>query len=1093
MNKSKINSLVIALVLLVPYLAFALPGAHDPLSGKGYACNSCHTSGSTIGNNEVGSTGYATNVCLRCHSSSGAVPIKSSNKFAPEDYANPFNTVNTTNLPRASALQSSHKWFGSDTVPAAGAVAPADTTLNGLNKNSFFQGSLFCARCHNVHGTSGEQSLSAPYLRYANDTDQMCLNCHRPRDTKDHTVGSHPVNVSYTSASVKAKITGGSLLAAPVYDKNKLTGQVKLIDNKVVCSTCHRTHNTDSRTSTFDPYSSTQTFGQLSSSKGYLLRVDAYGKSKDDINICTNCHSAKKNHNYGLRGAKPAVQCNDCHSGHVEYDAAGTGSYASPNIYLVRRYLQYTTAGRVSKRILYNSTTTKNYYNATDKGVCQSCHNPPSDHLVGSAVESSHSDCASCHSHNDSAGSFSVSAGGCTSCHGQPPTTKAAGGPTGKAAGYTTFNEYSTPHASHAGGTQYNYTCTECHQGNTHNSGNTFTDVFITKSGIKAGASAAYTSPTCTNVYCHSSGNGTYKGGVNTVAWGNNKNSIIGLANQATRCNTCHDSTTYSTRHTTHVTTFAYGCVTCHTATVSSNTALLPEAKLAGGTHVNGLKDVQFSQVAPAVGATCANVYCHSNGAGVYPAIAPDWATPATGTCNTCHKTATNVSGILSTGAHFTHLSSSFGPKLNNNTLCNNCHVYTGELVSTHVDGTINKNGGGSGSGLTWCQNCHGVSVPTNWAATGTSVTCQSCHSGRGNGSVDIPANRAWSTYNQSGGVQAPFKSYTTFINRGHGQAASPYNGAIDCKVCHDEKSKHMSGALGDSRRLPAGQDTASNKGFVGSNALCDTCHVAGQSAASKVRPTHDSVRNEVSPTMQCAQCHDVHGTTNQHMVARSISFHANSSAYNVNYTAGVFVQTTAPYRGLCQVCHTLTNHFRRGQSNYNIGGGATDHTSLTTNCLSCHPHGAGVSAAGNVAFRPVGGGSCDGCHGYPPVPDVTPFGRQNNYSSAKLENYSGGGGVHAIAGHLPATVKASNGWNSDCNKCHYNTTHSMDVTVWNTGKTTTQNKANVNVVVDPIYQFNTSKTLNEGRYVKPAQDATGSCSNVSCHFKPTPAWSNDK
>ena len=275
MNKCKFNSLIIALVLLVPCLALALPGAHDPTSGLGIACNSCHVSPASMGNLD---NNYATNVCLRCHSVGGAISGLTSKTFAPEDYANPFNTINTATLPSpAKPLQTSHKWFGSDVVPAAGAVKPIDTALNGLNKSAnFVSGGLFCARCHNVHGTSGVQSTIAPYMRYPNDADQICLNCHRPRDTKDHTVGTHPVNVIYSSA-YKANPT--KFLQTPVVNASNPTGQVKLINGKVLCSTCHKTHNADSRTSTFDPYSTGHVFGQLSSSKGYLLRVDAKGKT----------------------------------------------------------------------------------------------------------------------------------------------------------------------------------------------------------------------------------------------------------------------------------------------------------------------------------------------------------------------------------------------------------------------------------------------------------------------------------------------------------------------------------------------------------------------------------------------------------------------------------------------------------------------------------------------------------------------------------------------------------------------------------------------------------------------------------------------
>lgn len=1069
MIKFKINSLVIALVLLVPCLAFALPGAHDPASGNAFTCNSCHFNPATYGNTDAN---FGSNVCMRCHLTTGAaIPGKTAKTFNPEDFANPFNTVNTAVLSRGSALQTSHKWFGSDTVPAAGAVAPIDTALaNGLNKNSSFSGTLFCARCHNVHGTSGTTSNYSPYLRYPNDSDQLCLNCHRPRDTKDHTLGTHPVNVSYTSASVKAKITSGSLLAAPVTNATNPTGQTKLIGNKVVCSTCHKTHNADSRTSTFDPYSSGQAFGQLSSSKGYLLRVDAYGKTVNDVNICTNCHAGKKNHNLTSRGGKAPSQCNDCHSGHVEYDPTVVVAEKTPNVYLVRRFLQYSTAGRISKRILYRSTTTKEYYNANGNGVCQSCHNPPADHYVGSVLtgsfpEGGHSDCASCHNHTEATGAFSVGAGGCTSCHGQPPTTKAAGGPTGKASGYTTFNEYSTPHASHAGGTQYNYTCSECHSGNTHNSGATFTDVFKSTAGIKAGGTATYASPTCSNVYCHSSGKTvlSFKGGVNTVAWGNNKGSIIG---QGTECNTCHDTSTYSATHAKHITTMAYGCVTCHAGTVSNNTTLLAAAKLSGGTHVNGTKDVLFSGAPPATGASCAVVACHSNGKGAAPIITPDWANAASGACGACHATTPSIGGtlFLNSNAHFTHMSTTYGPKVGNTTVaaCQQCHTtYTTESGPTHVDGTIQK--------ITTCTPCHPSGTTYTWTSA-TRLGCTDCHS---------------ATPSVINSVSAPYKQY--FTTSGHGQVDANHTASASCTACHDGSKKHIDGVLGSAEKRIIG---------VNDNTHCNGCHnnsVKVPTVSRRNMVTHVTAHNS-GATSDCKSCHDVHGTTNYAQIktllnGATISFAASGANY-INGTNN----------GLCQTCHTVTNHFRRltdetlNTAKGYVTAGGTDHTAFNsaTNCLSCHTH-----SGGSYAFYPSGG-ACDSCHGYPPVRVIGNgiAGRQGLWSSAKLQNYTGGAGVHNITGHIPASAKATNGWNADCNKCHYNTAHSMDTTKFTTpGLTEQARKANVNVVVSPTYKFNTNFSLDQNRYdnSKVTPNNTGKCSNVSCHFQASPRWSTER
>ena len=80
MIKCKINSLVIALLLFMSSLAFALPGAHDPNSGRGYTCTSCHSTGATVANLDTGITGYATNMCFRCHTGTDNGLAKSSTR-----------------------------------------------------------------------------------------------------------------------------------------------------------------------------------------------------------------------------------------------------------------------------------------------------------------------------------------------------------------------------------------------------------------------------------------------------------------------------------------------------------------------------------------------------------------------------------------------------------------------------------------------------------------------------------------------------------------------------------------------------------------------------------------------------------------------------------------------------------------------------------------------------------------------------------------------------------------------------------------------------------------------------------------------------
>jgi len=149
------------------------------------------------------------------------------------------------------------------------------------------------------------------------------------------------------------------------------------------------------------------------------------------------------------------------------------------------------------------------------------------------------------------------------------------------------------------------------------------------------------------------------------------------------------------------------------------------------------------------------------------------------------------------------------------------------------------------------------------------------------------------------------------------------------------------------------------------------------------------------------------------------------------------------------------------------------------SNCMHCHIHKSTLTTTITYAFQP-GVGGCGGCHGYPPAASVAGLNTIGNYSSAKLQSYSGGGGAHTVAGHLPRNIRQAQAW-GNCTNCHYgnNDKHNQGGT-----PITFEKRNHVTVIVDPKFKFrnDTSITYNA---------AATSCSNVSCHFKPSPKWTN--
>ena len=1015
--------LTVLLVVLGATCVLAVDPPHDPTSG--ITCANCHYAGSVI--NSVGFT----NFCNTCHRPGGMAQL---HPFSPNDASNIFNNV--TSQRTGVIMQHSHNWAGGLDVPRAGAATPAATSP--LSYTPLI--GLSCDRCHSIHGPLQSATNSFPLLRMLKDQDQICFECHGQRKTTNQTTGSHPVTMTYTTAIKKFARYTTKFYTTPVNaNPANSSSAIRLNGGLLICSSCHGMHFADSSSATFDNASSV-ILGRLVPGDGFLLRTDMRGATANTTNICTNCHKGKLAHNVKQQN----IQCADCHAGHVD-EADGT----TPNVWLVRRYMTYSTGTyklnnrALGKPTFFQSTTVKNYRDANGTGVCQSCHAT----LPTTVAEHSQPvvNCNSCHYHDNPKGSFAAE--GCNGCHGQPPSVSTTGGPNGSAAGYTRANEATTPHLSHVGGTgSYNYTCIDCHKGNSHASGS-FSDVFLSPAGTLAasnGATPTYNVAglTCATTYCHS--NGAPRGGslvTVTPGWANGKGTIIGTANE---CAACHGSaTTLATnahmKHVNATTGKGYACEACHGSVVTGSSAIKDKSR-----HVDGFKNISFARnsVAMVAGAswnssaaTCATA-CHSNGKGAL--VTPSWTAAATGACGTCHAA---TAPLIGTNAHPAHFTAAYGPLFTAAaTSCASCHTYTTETAATHVNGSVDT------PAANCTTSCHknGINTSTNWVAG--RVTCESCHSG----SLSV-----------IGGVTAPDKTLNT--TAGHGQAT--YTGTPQCSSCHNANASHITGTLGVNMRLILPDD----------NSQCASCHnVAGKvKSAFANMSTHFTVKGG-SQDMLCKQCHDPHGSSNLSMVRTQLKgAWTNATTYTIAYTnTATGLVNSSTNRGLCQVCHTKTNHYRAGSAE-------VDHP--TSGCLDCHSH----RAAGG-AFKPSGG--CNGCHGYPPAPrnvaNLT-FGTAGNYVNAAYENYSGGGGAHMIPGHLATTVTAAQGW-VNCTPCHNSgSVAHRALTPINT------HIANVTVTLDPKLKFNATKQMSYSgaRLVYPG-NRTGQCSNVECHFQASPKWS---
>jgi len=1036
-------------VLTVTMIIMMSTAGHALVAPHNYVCDSCH--GKFAGAADVSPN----NACLTCHSAFGEAPRKPVETDAMSNY---FGSASGQ---PATGSRSTHTWGaysapGHPYNPRAMVHEPTNSVLNSGWSSKPLTGKLSCFRCHDAKGTNGNGS----FLRAPNGNDALCLDCHRARNLGQTAViaGTHPVSYRAYSTVYKSNTTAYRKVprSANSYNPTANPGNY-LSSGKIVCSTCHASHYADSSSATLGNRSTANGFaqddaakglkGNLQNSKGQLLRTDPIGASADAINVCSSCHKETKNLNHNAKGQN--IQCNHCHGAHVDY----TGDLSAPNLSLIRRDFSNMSTAKVklgaNVKVIYNTATSLRFKRADGKGICQICHTPPPGTTVHELSDTRKDDCINCHKH-----SIGFSAADCTSCHGQPPVTGYVGGPNGKSSQDYSLDESFTPHITHADAGYYMYACKNCHYDGTGSEHNTvlttgtatFASVFINTTGSvgshagRKNVPADYnqTTRTCSTVYCHS--NGSPRGGsmawktAETPSWENGRNKILG---QAAECITCHESgaTLNTNAHYKHVTSNSIKCFVCHSATVTASGAIASRTK-----HANGAKDVvfvtrpeNFLSVFDASfnssEATCTNS-CHTNGLGVSPATPAKWTDSATGACGTCHA------AVPGTSLHTMHFSAPAGPNLGTApTVCASCHVYS-DGAATHANGVVNLNAGNS------CAPCHPAAAPV-WA-TNAKVTCESCHIG--------------GTLSTVNGFTAPsnIQLNNTF---GHGKYSSA-SLHVKCTSCHNASAPHIRPAIALKRLITAG------------NALCNTCHIPsvmqGMSTARANMLTHGgdnpfgayTTANDYR-AKDCAGCHDTHGTTNRLNIRTIIA------GQTVNYTnTSTGFRVTAPngngiYNGLCQVCHTKVKYFKRDAApnlNHNKG----------KNCLSCHAHkGAGIM----FAFQ--GAGECGGCHGYPPVRNMTGLGTVGNYENAKLQDYSGGGGAHTVAGHIPNAAIQSSAW-TNCSNCHYNTDHN--------GGGTPAKKAFVNVIVDPQFKFNNMSAIKYNAQT---------CSNVSCHFKPSPNWTN--
>lgn len=598
--------------------------------------------------------------------------------------------------------------------------------------------------------------------------------------------------------------------------------------------------------------------------------------------------------------------------------------------------------------------------------------------------------------------------------------------------------------------------------------------VFFNQTSIPSLANA-----TCSNVSCHFE--------KKTPAW--NSPAFAAPAD----CSSCHGAPPSggaagtAGSHARHDAYFpgANNCQKCHPnsttfthATSAGRTLKVqgflrdPQNNLATGATYSGTgANYLPSQSAGQSFGSCSNLYCHSNSG---PNNAPrSYASPAWGgaplNCGNCHADMAAISSSAPNGGHYTHASNAniTGPKL----ACSTCHTgYTATSVNvpTHVNqqveltfaagaATTYSKASPMPAGGAWgscsASKCHGTASGLVWGGTlfksGTD-DCSTCHASSTSGAVTAGSPFYSTAYPAKVTTSSDAKVGT---HTSHVAMTGGMSTALACSDCHGSvtfaSATHMNGTT-DFVWAPLAQTGGLTPSYNPTTGACANvyCHGAKMPGG------------------------DTSGTN-------------RTPVWNAAFLPATLTATA------CGNCHGFPPSAATGHPAVSIPAGFPASAAIGTTC-SCH---ANINPAGNSyatmflnksqhingTVEVIAGGACDSCHGYPPV-SAGFSGTHNNWSSARTEDYLGGGGAHAIKNHVSNLAKPGDGF-ANCAKCHDAADHQMSPIAFKPSQ-------NIKVKVNQRFRM---ENVKQARYSSNRLDGSlhqsGTCSNSSCHFGATPKW----
>ena len=1046
--------------------------------GGALACDACHGNPSSSGAHTKHATTYGF-TCAQCHNSQvpPGVSTHVDGSINTAINATWSGTYNGDTTPANGFSNCSNTYCHS--IGIGGTSNTGDTRTIQANTSPSWGGSATCTSCHgNISSTDGRPDYPSNDAGYQNKknshnltkhSSMSCDKCHYQTTTTGNTITtiSNHVNKLYNvdgtgtepyTFTYAYNVNGGACSAS--YCHGTAASPAWGTSGTLQCSSCHTSmgaggtaaytgkHQKHADTTTYD-FSCEMCHSQGAGTVHVNGPVVANTQSAELIfrNTSTTWQTGQT-----YNSSTSTYRYRSLANNPYDSEAAITPSYTSTGTTQTDQQLEWRDAGTCGTVWCHSNANPMSGVNAYQAGLAWN-----------STIT-------------------------CTSCH-------AGGGAS------TTL---STKHPAHTSASTYNYGCQKCHNATT-TTGNTITTYTEHVDGQKDVAwdstntgGDAYSSPNCTNIYCHSQGTAAttpYSAPNTAAAWNGTLDAT---------CTGCHSGNATVTNkmstgtHAGHINNAGiigtnYTCDICHSATVSSGTDRVI------GTYANHVnKEVNVAFTALNTGAaysgsltpgdaygTCSNLYCHSTGKngivntanlpGVYGGshyTNRDWGGAGI-SCNGCHGRSNSKAypdytsvgvGQATSNSHYKHADatqSNFGcQQCHNNTTIDGSNIKAGS--TQHIDSDVQDIAftGDNSSGTFDSVNrtcsttyCHGTSASPGW---GGATQCNSCH-----GATNAMPGRHGTHYAVA--TVADSADRTPANN----STATDYE--YSCGVCHDSTSHAQgkisadqyaevsfnAGIAGAGATHTPGAYAGSDNGFRFTAATCSTyCHSNGNGGNPNVTAFN---WNSAQGTLNCAGCHNSTAASGTAMATGSHASHMNNdSVIGSNYG--------------CAECHdatvsissdtTITNKANHADTQKDVSIRLSG-TWLSPNCTStyCHSSGKGIYE------NPPSWGSatnlgCNGCHG--------------TTTTGGTPDYANGGAGTANANSHSKHAAAS----SDCNTCHKDTT-TTGLAIKAGSTLHTNNALDVT--------FDTTKAGAGATWVGGVGNKT--CSSIYCHGSNTPQW----